>query len=265
MAHKIGDDVAEVLRAAICNGDRLTLQGQLDRKMYERVNKVLDISGFKWSRKGKDKCHLALKGSASETLAQALDDGQIVDPKKEWDFFETPADLADRMAEIVGLNQYDGDDFVLEPSAGHGRLALAAAKIVGQKRVVCYDVQSDCCAELHKLGFQAICCDFMKVEKENFDFGDGVALPRFISMNPPFSVGQDIAHCRHAYDILKIGGRMVCITGPGWQYNSAKKFVAFKEWFEALPSATVEDLPAGTFKDSGTNVRALLLVIDKEA
>ncbi len=256
MAHKIAPDVAEVLRAAKCEADRLTLVGHLDRKMYEKVNKVLDISGFKWSRK--DKCHLAIKGTAVETLAQALDDGEIVDPKKEWDLFETPVDLADRMARFLDIQPTDQ---VLEPSAGGGRLVRAAlANGATYENMFAIEAQPGLRKDLCKICrvFDRV-DDFLTVNpEENSEYSFDKIL-----LNPPFSGLQDIAHCRHAYELLKTDGRMVCITGPSWQYRSDKKSVAFKEWSESLPSATVEELPAGTFKDSGTNVRSLLLVIDK--
>ena len=265
MAHKISDDVAEVLRAATCSSDRLTLVGQLDRKMYEKVNKVLEISGFKWNRK--EKCHLAIKGTAAETLAAALADGEIVDPKKDWDFFQTPQWLAERMAVLLNVSR---GMRVLEPSAGHGRLLDAVEPLCGKEFVVCCEAFDDCVKALQKRGTYIIMAlDFMTLTSE-YKYSQGLAGTKIIGRfdrviaNPPFSNFQDITHCRHAYDFLKPGGRMVCITGPSWQFRTDKKSVAFKEWFKSLPSATVEELPAGTFKDSGTNVRALLLVIDKE-
>src|ERR1700760_4828971 len=69
MAHGISDEVADVLRAATCSGQALVLNGQLDRKLYQSVNKVLEISRFKWNKK--EKRHLAIKGNAAETLARA--------------------------------------------------------------------------------------------------------------------------------------------------------------------------------------------------
>ncbi len=257
MAHKIADDVTDVLHRSTCTESRLTLPSQLERKLYERVAKVLEISGFKWSRK--EKCHLALSGTAGETLAKALDDGSIVDPKKEFDFFQTPEDLADRMARLLDIKSFER---ILEPSAGGGRLVRAVIDNGAlRQHVFAVEAQKDLRKELCK-----ICCvhDMMDDFLTGFDpKKNGQCFEKIIA-NFPFSNFADITHCRHAYDFLTPGGRMVCITGPSWQYRTDKKSVAFKEWFESLPSATVEELPAGTFKDSGTNVRSLLLVINKE-
>lgn len=204
MAHRISDEVAEVLRSATCAGSTLQLNGQLDRKMYQAVNKVLELSGFKWNRK--QGCHIAVKGSAAETLAAALDDGKIVDPKKEWDFFETPEDLADRMAKILDIQP---TDLVLEPSAGGGRLVRAVlANGAISSNVFAIEAQPVLKKELYRQGY---CCIHDKID----DFLTGYSLEKNgqpfekIIMNPPFSAGQDISHCRHAYSLLKSGGRMV--------------------------------------------------------
>jgi hypothetical protein len=49
---KITDqEVLDVLRAMTCEGDLAVLNsGQLERKLYEKVNKVLAALGGKWNR-----------------------------------------------------------------------------------------------------------------------------------------------------------------------------------------------------------------------
>ncbi len=253
MAHRIQDDVADVLRKSKTEGNTLLLPIKLDMKLYAKVKKVLEISGFIWNRKAQ--CHIAQNGKAAETLATALDDGQIVDPKNEWDFFQTPEDLADRMATILDIQPFER---VLEPSAGGGRLVCATIrKGAGRQFVFAIEAQPDLRNELKAI------CNVYSGENDFLEFHTDHAFDKIIA-NFPFSNFQDITHCRHAYDLLKPGGRMVCITGPSWQFRTDKKSVAFKEWFENLPDVTVEELPAGTFKDSGTNVRSLLLIINKE-
>ena len=258
MAHKISEDVAIVLRDSVCAGSSLQLQGQLDRKMYEKVNKVLELSGFKWNRK--EKCHIAVTGTAQQTLTAALGDGEIIDPKKEWDFFQTPEDLADRMASMLNIEEFD---IVLEPSAGGGRLVRSVIKYRTRTGLVwAIEAQKDLRDKLKDVCVVLNYDDFLKYD--NKVPGHPHEPPNKIIMNPPFSGGQDIIHCKHAYDQLESGGRMVCITGPGWQFRTDKKHVEFKNWFESLESKSVEELPAGTFKAEGTNVRSLLLTIDKK-
>lgn len=72
-------------------------------------------------------------------------------------------------------------------------------------------------------------------------------------MNPPFVNGEDIKHVEHALTMLKDGGRLVAICANGPRQRE-----------QLMPQADQWiDLPEGSFKDSGTNVNAAILVIDK--
>lgn len=255
MSHSISPEVSSILKRSLCTGRQLDLPaGQLDPKTYKAVAKVLDLAGFKWDRKSKS--HLATVGTAAENLTKALGEGEIVDPKQEFDYFQTPEELALRMAEMLGAKSHHS---FLEPSAGGGRLCRAVLEFypkISKDQIWFFEIQYNLRVALVDDGFQYIESDFSSSKTaEKFD--------RIIA-NFPFSNGQDIAHCRKAYDCLRPGGRMVCITGPSWQWRTQKKFVEFKTWINSLARVLIEPLPAGTFKDSGTNVPALLLVIDKE-
>ncbi len=87
-----------------------------------------------------------------------------------------------------------------------------------------------------------------------------------IVMNPPFSKGRDIQHVRHAFDLLRPGGRLVAIMGEGAFFHSNKQAESFREWLETL-GATSEKLPEGSFMDPSlpvnTGVSARMVVIDK--
>lgn len=87
-----------------------------------------------------------------------------------------------------------------------------------------------------------------------------------IIMNPPFSKGRDIEHVRHAYDLLRPGGRIVAIMGEGAFFNSNKAAENFRSWLDEL-GATSERLPENSFMDAAlpvnTAVNARLVVIDK--
>jgi hypothetical protein len=81
-------------------------------------------------------------------------------------------------------------------------------------------------------------------------------------MNPPFEKLQDVAHVLHAFNMLKDDGRLVAIMSPSAFFRSDKKCQDFRDWFEQLGGEKI-DLPAGSFKDSGTNVSSVMVVIDK--
>lgn len=87
-----------------------------------------------------------------------------------------------------------------------------------------------------------------------------------ILMNPPFSDGRDIAHVRHAFDLLKPGGRLVAIMGEGAFFQSNKRAEEFRAWLDEV-GGTEEKLPAGAFTDPSlpvtTGVNARMVVIDR--
>ena len=89
-----------------------------------------------------------------------------------------------------------------------------------------------------------------------------------ILMNPPFSEGRDIQHVRHAYDLLKPGGRLVALMGESAFTNQNKRATEFREWLESV-GGTEEKLPEGTFNDPSlpvnTGANARMVVIEKPA
>jgi 2'-5' RNA ligase len=89
-----------------------------------------------------------------------------------------------------------------------------------------------------------------------------------IVMNPPFERGQDMDHVRHAFDLLKPGGRMVAIMSEGSFSRSDRKATEFRDWLEAQGGEN-EKLPAGSFtgKDAQrqTGVSTRLVTLDKPA
>lgn len=89
-----------------------------------------------------------------------------------------------------------------------------------------------------------------------------------IIMNPPFSNRRDAQHVRHAYDLLKPGGRIVAIMGEGVFFGNDQKAQDFREWLESV-GGTSEKLPEGSFMDPSlpvnTAVNARMVVIDKPA
>jgi len=60
---------------------------------------------------------------------------------------------------------------------------------------------------------------------------------------------------------------VVAVTSPGWTFRADRRHVEFRDWFtrqERGRMAEKHELPSGTFDESGTNVRALLLAIKKQ-
>jgi hypothetical protein len=80
-------------------------------------------------------------------------------------------------------------------------------------------------------------------------------------MNPPFERGQDAAHVRHAVSFLKPFGRLVAIVSEGPFFRERRADRDFRDWLADLGGWS-EQLPADSFKESGTRVNCRLVVVD---
>lgn len=168
------------------------------------------------------------------------------------DFFPTPKETAQRMVAEAGI---EPGMTVLEPSAGNGNIAEAIRAAGVNPDVV--EQSSKLREILEAKGFNLAGRDFMDVTDGQYDR---------IVMNPPFSNGQDAEHIRHAYELLKPGGKLVAIAGEGIFFRNDAKATAFREWLDEH-GGTSEKLPEGTFKDSSlmatTGVNARMVIVEK--
>ena len=244
------EEVLSVLRAMECEGDLAILTGgQLDRKLYEKINKVLVALGGKWNKK---RGGHVFAGDAAAILKSSMRDGEYHDTKKETAFFETPPDLAD---EVAGWAAIDPGTMVLEPSAGKGALVRAAEACGGHVSAV--EINPEYCQDLHAAGASvAKICDFLQVwPTHDFDR---------VVMNPPFSIANkqtDVAHVMHALDFLKPGGVLVAIMSPSWTFRETKDNKAFRQLVDEY--GEWHDIEAGAFKASGTNIKTVMVKLRK--
>lgn len=246
--HRIAPDILNILSHSAIVGNNLALpEGQLDRKTYEAVNKVLELMGGKWNRKSR--AHV-FEESPVDLLDTVLLTGEITDRKKLFQFFETPAALAERMVSIA--NAREGRR-LLEPSAGNGAILRAAGGKPDKVAVELDPMRVRNLARSPFSGIQIYEADFLKCAPEATDAPDGYALGCFevILMNPPFTRGQDVAHIRWARTFLVLNGTLVAICANGPRQREALMDEC-EHW---------EDLPVGTFSESGTNVNTALVVI----
>lgn len=159
--------------------------------------------------------------------------------------FPTPPDVARQVVELADIRP---GHRVLEPSAGTGALLSA----IGRSRVDCKAVAveinsclADKLATMFVVNVDVRCADFLQCN------GDLGTFDRIV-MNPPFDHGADVRHIQHARKFLKPVGRLVAIVANGPRQREA---------FEPIATAWI-DLPAGTFKDQGTNINTAIVVID---
>lgn len=167
--------------------------------------------------------------------------------------FPTPAGIIAQMIERAGIVP---GDRVLEPSAGTGELAAGILACPGnaQGGEISLDLvevnirltdalRARFRDRVEVIGIIAM--DFLEMSK--------AACYDRIVMNSPFGNAADIAHIRHAIGLLKPGGRIVALCANGPRQNEKLKPLA-SSW---------EVLPAGSFREQGTDISVAMLVIDK--
>jgi predicted RNA methylase len=259
---KITDDVLTVLSGLTFEGPHARIEAQLDRKLYEKVNKALEACGGKWNRKAK--AHV-FDTDAAELVDRVIVAGEFT-TARDTGFFPTPVALATKLVRIAEIE--DGNT-VLEPSAGTGRL-VEAALAVGPK------VQVWACErdepmrnklkalvgprglwhQLYVLGAD----DFMDVSAKT-----GTGTFDRVVMNPPFvkgPKGDHLDHVRHAYTLLNKGGILAAILPSGVRFREDKRHREFRDWIADKGGDTV-DLPADSFKESGTSVNTCIVKVGR--
>lgn len=241
---KINEDVLAILSDCTIQDNVLILNsGQLDRKIYVAVNKILEGMGGKWNRKAKG--HI-FTDDAEGRLEQVLLTGEIEPPKK-YGYFPTPIEVAKTVVALANIKE---GMMVLEPSAGRGALVDEIPDI--GVVIECIELLESNRDVLMDKDYDLVGNDFMKYDENKYDR---------IIMNPPFEKQQDIDHVTHAYELLKDSGRLVAIMSAGVTFRQNKKTVQFRELVNQ--HGHIEPLPEGTFKESGTMVNTVIVVLDK--
>lgn len=223
--------------------------GQLPRDVYAKVDRVLRLMGGKWNKKLGGHLFDDDPTDAFETL---LVTGQVEKPDNFGAFF-TPAGLADHAISLADLRP--GMTFA-EPSAGGGALLTRAAQIVGAENCVAIELQPALADKLRQQGYNVFTGDFMSRP----DWHPAGTVDRIV-MNPPFSRQADIDHVLHAYSMLSPGGRLVSIMAASVNFRTNQKTVAFREL--VADAGHMKDNPPGSFKESGTSVNTVIVVLNK--
>ena len=120
--------------------------------------------------------------------------------------------------------------------------------------MTCYEIQPDLAHALKSEGtfHDVVHGDFLNVPPAPiFDA---------IIANPPFALQADIKHTLHAMKFLKPGAPLVTVLSAGIQYRKTKLASELRD-LVARTGGTIEDLPEGSFKESGTNVRTVLVTL----
>ncbi len=248
MSTNLSAAAIDALSAITVNGNAATMP-QLDRKTYKEVNAALEVLGGKWNRKAK--AHL-FNEDPRVAISRVVVDGEFTDRARELEFFETPPELA---AKLVAEARILPGMSVLEPSAGKGAIVRAIRRAEPDAEVRACELNTCFQGELiDALGHSGVMwADFLSVPAL---FVDRVV------MNPPFSKGKDATHITEAFGCLRAGGRLVAVAAAGVMFRQEKEMVAFRALVEK--HGRFEELPAGSFKSSGTMVNTVMVVLDRD-
>lgn len=238
--------VTDALKQMTIEGNVAKATRQLDRKLWVQLDQILNILGGKWNKKAKG--HV-FDDDPSDLIGNVILTGKVTKPEN-YGFFPTPQALA---SEVVKLAEIEPWMTVLEPSAGIGNLCDEIARF--STKISCFELQDKNVKVLAGKGYQVTTGDFMEMEPcGSFDL---------VIMNPPFEKQQDVKHVMHACGFLRPGGRLVAIMSPSFTFRSDKRSADFREFVEKY--GYYRENPAGSFKESGTGVNTVTVVLDMPA
>lgn len=252
---QIATNVLKILGAAVVEGSKVSLVGQLDRKLYVETDKVLQAAGGKWNRAAK--AHV-FEGDAAEVLEPILLTGKYSRTKQDFGQFDTPQSLA---GDVVDRADIRPRMRVLEPSAGLGNIAVEAIAAGGHVHTI--EIDGARCARLalriarlDSMPAAAFCtgqqADFLDIQPD-------ASYDRIV-MNPPFAGQDDVRHVMHTFGFLRRNGRLVAIMSAGILFRANKLTAAFRD-FVAEHGGTIEPLPEGSFRSSGTSVNTCIVTL----
>ena len=196
------------------------------------------------------KAQMLLDAPRFQRIEQRAINGTAPKAVTGFNLFQTPPEVAERMAEVVREELPEGGR-ILEPSAGLGRLLepledIRADWVLVEEAIEVYKALQ--AAEKHA-NKKAVNADFLALTADALG-GDFDA----VCMNPPFKMGRDIKHIEHALGMIKPGGILVSLC-----YNGVKQNKKLKPLCD-----TWEVLPEGSFKKEGTGASVALLTIRKK-
>jgi len=254
-SRKIPNDVMDVLRETRREGPRVFLPGQLERKLYEKTAEVLESIGAKWKRGSKKEpgAHVFADPERQEEFENLVSAGAYT-TNADLSYFATPSELAERIVTLAG--PLAGKN-VLEPSAGEGAIVYWLLRAGARVTAVEFEPRRVKALESRYPNITIVSGDFLAIPAPNPPSFDAVV------MNPPFSSPgrrhADIDHVLHAARFLKPGGTMVAIMlGSIAQRASDAQAREFRAFVESV-GGTMDPVPAGTFKESGTLVPTVIV------
>lgn len=162
---------------------------------------------------------------------------------RDLQFYGTPKAAA---KEIVScLARMDKGAAILEPSCGEGAI-LEELRAQGFTNLRGVEVDINRFLLTKSKGFSCYHINFLEWQpNRKFDA---------IVMNPPFYGKHYAKHVRHAFDLLNDGGKLISILPASARYSHKLLDDLKPRW---------DDLPMGSFKESGTMINTTIATIFK--
>lgn len=233
--------------------------GQLERSLYQEVNRVLEEIGGKWNRKAGGHIFRTSVEETAELLDGVIRSGTIA-PLSKNGFFPTPLQVATEMFDLLA---WKPEHKILEPSCGDGGLIKHFFDLFPNTGVPANWLGIETNGDLATRAVRNVPdpvdilnTDFMDdewlqhlTEQEKFDR---------IIMNPPFEKRADAKHVLRAFELLKPGGRLVSVMAASVMFRREHEYQLVRDI-----ATYFQELPAGSFKESGTMVNTVLVVIER--
>lgn len=181
--------------------------------------------------------------------------------KEKNQFFPTPYSVVKRMIKLSGLKDcsYDFMPKVLEPSAGDGAI-LDAIKRECNPSIYAIEPDDNNISALQRKGYWMVeQTTFEEWEKSHRKDKESF---NYVIMNPPFSGSRDVIHTMMALEFVKTGGVLVAVVSENSLYYKNEHSEKFREWLKDN-NAYIEDIPYGSFRESGTLVDTVIIKITK--
>jgi predicted RNA methylase len=218
---------------------------------WKNLKETMIALGGQWSKENKSKgippgFTFPDGTDVEETVRLAQTTGEVLDPRLAG-FFPTPIAIAQDLAARLGIKP---GWRVLEPSAGTGRLAVAARDLGAV--VECVEPLPKNRDALTALGFALVGTDIMALDPEAHDGPDYDA----VIANPPFD--YEVEHVTRMGRFLDAGAPVASIMSGGVQFRDTREAVQFRS-FLAAHDGTIEPMPDGSFLESGTGVRTVIV------
>ena len=220
--------------------------GKVDRTTYVKLQEVIGMLGGKWN---KSKKGFIFETDPTPLYTQFIETGTLILPEN-LDFFATQQILG---KDVVTMAAIKNGMKILEPSAGDGGLADIIAKYVPAANIDCYEKDEKRQSILRSKGYNVLGADFLEsIPIRGYDR---------VIMNPPFSKKQDVIHTTHALKFVKPAGRLVSIMSAAVSFCNDSKTTGFRK-LVSEHEGIIEENPAGSFKESGTMVNTVTVVMD---